>query len=178
MEKYSNTVQQTVKSPENTKVIPKFCKHCPCREQGTKFENCQTTVTRHIWKKYIDTVDDYRYTPWVKDLYNECKQKIERVFADAKVKHSLRYTQLSGLAKVTMQVMLTFAYMNLKKSAKWKGCASFPTSFFASFSNYSFPPDQKHSRLGFYRDVSAFGLQFGGASRRKAGSPWLSIQKF
>ena len=46
------------------------------------------------------------------------KQKIERVFADAKVKHGLRYTQLCGLAKVTMQVTLTFACMNLKKLAK------------------------------------------------------------
>ena len=42
------------------------------------------------------------------------KQKIERMFADAKVKHGLRYTQLRGLAKVTMQVTLAFACMNLK----------------------------------------------------------------
>ena len=61
------------------------------------------------------------------------KQKIERVFADAKVKHGLRYTQLRGLAKVTMQVTLTFACMNLKKLAKWKRRTSSPTSFFAPF---------------------------------------------
>ena len=62
------------------------------------------------------------------------KQKIERVFADAKVKHGLRYTQLRGLAKVTMQVTLTFACMNLKKLAKWKRRSSSLTSFFTSFS--------------------------------------------
>ena len=78
-------------------------------------------------------VDDYRHTPWVKDLYDMRKQKIERVFADAKVKHGLRYTQLRGLAKVTMQVTLTFACMNLKKLAKWKRRSSSPTSFFAPF---------------------------------------------
>ena len=48
----------------------------------------------------------YRHMPWVKDLYDQRKQKIERVFADAKVKHGLRFTQLRGLAKVTMQVTL------------------------------------------------------------------------
>ena len=62
------------------------------------------------------------------------KQKIERVFADAKVKHGLRYTQLRGLAKVTVQVTLTFACMNLKKLAKWKRRTSSLTSFGALFS--------------------------------------------
>lgn len=84
----------------------------------------------------MEKVDDYRHTPWVKDLYDMRKQKIERVFADAKVKHSLRYTQLRGLAKVTMQVTLTFACMNLKKLAKWKRKSSAPTCFLASFSEF------------------------------------------
>ena len=52
---------------------------------------------------YIEQVEDYRHAQWGKDLYNERKQKIERVFADFKVKHGLRYMQLRGLAKVTMQ---------------------------------------------------------------------------
>ena len=42
------------------------------------------------------------------------------MFADAKVKHGLRFTQLRGLAKVTMQVTLTFACMNLKKLGKYR----------------------------------------------------------
>jgi len=48
------------------------------------------------------------------------KEKIERVFADAKEKHAMRYTPYTGLAQVTNWVRLKFATMNLKKLAKWK----------------------------------------------------------
>ena len=112
---------------------PEICKNCPCREQCTKSKDRQKTVTRHVWEEYLEKVEDYRHTPWVKALYDKRKQKIERVFADAKVKHGLRFTQLRGLAKVTMQVTLTFACMNLKKLAKWKRRASSPNSFFVAF---------------------------------------------
>ena len=44
---------------------------------------------------------------------------IERVFADAKEKHGMRWTTLRGLKKLSMQAMLTFAAMNLKKLATW-----------------------------------------------------------
>ena len=109
---------------------PKVCVTCPYRERCTRSKECQKTVTRHVWEPYIEKVEDYRHTQWVKDLYDERKQKIERVFADAKVKHGLRYTQLRGLAKVTMQVTLTFACMNLKKLAKWKRISSSHNYFF------------------------------------------------
>lgn len=112
---------------------PEICQNCPCREQCTKSMSCQKTVTRHVWENYMEQLEDFRHTPWVKDLYDKRKQKIERVFADAKVKHGLRYTQLRGLAKVTMQVTLTFACMNLKKLAKWKRISSLPVGFFFSW---------------------------------------------
>ena len=54
-----------------------------------------------------------------KELYRLRKEKIERVFADAKEKHGMRYTQYRGLAQVTNWVKLKFAAMNLKKFAKW-----------------------------------------------------------
>lgn len=110
---------------------PAICRDCPCREQCTRSKDLQKTVTRHVWEAYMEKVEDFRHTPWVKDLYDKRKQKIERVFADAKVKHGLRYTQLRGLAKVTMQVTLTFACMNLKKLAKWKRKSSSPIAFYA-----------------------------------------------
>ncbi|KRG16593.1 hypothetical protein ACA30_00180 [Virgibacillus soli] len=47
------------------------------------------------------------------------KETIERVFADAKEKHGLRWTTLRGLKKMSMQAMLTFAALNLKKLASW-----------------------------------------------------------
>lgn len=48
------------------------------------------------------------------------KEKIERVFADAKEKHAMRYTPYTGLAQVSNWVRLKFVAMNLKKFAKWK----------------------------------------------------------
>ena len=50
------------------------------------------------------------------------KETIERVFADAKEKHGMRYTRYTGLAQVTNWVRLKFAAMNLKKFAirKWE----------------------------------------------------------
>ncbi|WP_395152221.1 transposase [uncultured Allofournierella sp.] len=55
-----------------------------------------------------------------KELYRLRKEKIERVFADAKEKHSMRYIQYRGLAQVTNWVQLKFIAMNLKKLATWK----------------------------------------------------------
>ena len=128
--KYSTTNREGYREYKSD---PETCKNCPCREKCTKSKGCQKTVTRHVWESYLETVEDCRHTPWIKDLYDKRKQKIERVFADAKVKHGLRYTQMRGLAKVTMQVTLTFACMNLKKLAKWKKKYSSPISLGACF---------------------------------------------
>ena len=49
---------------------------------------------------------------------NVRKETIEQVFADAKEKHAMRYTQYRGLAKVKAEATLRFACMNLKKLAK------------------------------------------------------------
>jgi hypothetical protein len=77
-------------------------------------------VTRHVWEEYLETAEDIRHTPQGKELYALRNQTIERVFADAKEKHGMRYTRVNGLAKVRAQVILTFACMNLMKLAKWK----------------------------------------------------------
>ena len=56
----------------------------------------------------------------IHQLYGKRKETIERVFADAKEKHAMRYRQYRGLAQVTNWVKLKFAAMNLKKLATWK----------------------------------------------------------
>ena len=99
---------------------PKICQTCPKREQCTLSRNHTKVVTRHIWADYSEQAEEYRYVPKYREIYKQRKQTIERVFADAKEKHGMRYTMLRGLAKVTMQVTLTFACMNLKKLAIWK----------------------------------------------------------
>ena len=77
-------------------------------------------MQRHIWKDYEELADDARDTPAYAQLYKRRKETIERVFADAKEKHAMRYTQYRGLAQVTNWVKLKFAAMNLKKMATWK----------------------------------------------------------
>ena len=54
----------------------------------------------------------------MKQLYDQRKEIIERVFADAKEKHAMRYTQYRSLSQVRKWVRLKFATMNLKKFAK------------------------------------------------------------
>ena len=99
---------------------PKICAQCPTRHLCTRSKNCVKTVQRHIWKDYEVLADDARYTPEYKDLYAKRKETIERVFADAKEKHAMRYTHYRGLIPVSNWVRLKFAAMNLKKLARWK----------------------------------------------------------
>ncbi|MDQ9825195.1 transposase, partial [Acinetobacter sp. 163] len=80
----------------------------------------EKTITRHIWQHYIEMAEDIRHTPKYRELYKKRKETIERVFADAKEKHAMRFTQYRGLAQVTKWVKLKFAAMNLKKIALWK----------------------------------------------------------
>ena len=53
-------------------------------------------------------------------MTNTRKETMERIFADAKEKYGMRYTQYRGLTQVTKWVKLKFAAMNLKKMAMWK----------------------------------------------------------
>ena len=98
---------------------PKICASCPTRHLCTRSRDCVKTVQRHIWRDYGELADDVRYTPKYRELYKRRKETIERVFADAKEKHAMRYTQYRGLAQVSNWVKLKFAAMNLKKLAKW-----------------------------------------------------------
>ena len=64
-------------------------------------------------------VEQIRKTERAKKIYAQRKETIERVFADAKEKHAMRYTHHRGLAAVTRWVRLKYAAMNLKKLANW-----------------------------------------------------------
>ncbi len=112
---------------------PKICSNCPTRHLCTHSKDCAKTVQRHIWKDYEELADDARYTPEYQKLYVRRKETIERVFADAKEKHAMRYTQYRGLAQVTNWVKLKFAAVNLKKLAKWKWETSFSRAIFSIF---------------------------------------------
>ena len=97
----------------------KHCKGCPFKERCGANEKGQKVMTRHIWQEYMDLVEQLRRTERGKEIYAMRKETIERVFADAKEKHAMRYTHYRGLARVTNWVRLKYAAMNLKKLAEW-----------------------------------------------------------
>ena len=98
---------------------PSICRNCPCKERCGANENGQKILQTHIWQEYLDIVEALRKTERGKTLYAKRKETIERVFADAKEKHAMRYTQHRGLAHVSSWVRLKYAAMNLKKMAIW-----------------------------------------------------------
>ena len=119
---------------------PNICGACPTRGRCTHSKNCVKTVQRHIWKDYEELADDARYTPEYRELYKKRKETIERVFADAKEKHAMRYTRYRGLAQVTNWVKLKFAAMNLKKLAMWNWRHHFRSLFFTFCLQYAKNP--------------------------------------
>ena len=98
---------------------PSVCLNCPCREKCGANGKGQKLIQRHIWQEYLDVVEGIRKTDLGKSIYEKRKETIERVFADAKEKHAMRYTHMRGLTRVTQWVRLKFAAMNLKKLANW-----------------------------------------------------------
>ena len=94
----------------------KDCSSCPFKEQCTKSPN--KLLKRHVWEKYKEMVmDDYRHSFDCKEVYKTRPEHVERVFADAKGKNGLRYTLFKGKRRVSSEMGLIFAAMNLKKYA-------------------------------------------------------------
>ena len=98
---------------------PERCRNCPSRGKCGANEKGQKVYTTHIWQEYLDIVEAIRKTELGKKIYAQRKETIERVFADAKEKHAMRYTHHRGLTAVTRWVRLKYAALNLKKLANW-----------------------------------------------------------
>lgn len=114
--KYSTTDRDGYREYKSN---PQVCANCPTRHLCTKNKECIETVTRHIWSEYVEMAEEARCTPICQKMYKARQETIERVFADAKERHGMRYTRYTGLAQVRNWVKLKFAAMNLKKFAKW-----------------------------------------------------------
>nr|WP_137608607.1 transposase [Enterococcus pingfangensis] len=95
------------------------CEWWPGLDKGTKNQSHQKLIIRHVWQYYLDVAADLRLTDINKKIYSRRKETIERVFADGKEKHGMRWTKYSGLEKVSLHTMLIFAAMNLKNLATW-----------------------------------------------------------
>ena len=96
---------------------PQDCLKCPLRKQCTESKNHQKIIARHVWEHYKEEANHIRHTDKWKEVYPIRKQSIERVFADGKEKHGLRYTRLKGLKKNQHQILMIFGCHNLKKMA-------------------------------------------------------------
>ena len=94
----------------------------------------------------MEQVEDYRHTRGIKNIYQQRKETIERVFADAKEKHGMRYTQYRGLAKVKMELPLLFGCMNLKKMANWKWKNRHLSLFYSNILQYFIKNKEKWLR--------------------------------
>ena len=118
-----------------------ICRNCPDLERCTASANCVKTVALHLWKDYVEQAEDIRHSDLGKKTYEMRSQTIERIFADAKEKHAMRYTYYRGLKPVTNWVKLKFASMNLKKLALW---LSFFLRYFVHLC-----PSMKRTRFSF-----------------------------
>ena len=72
------------------------CKNCPHRSRCTESSNYTKVVKRHVWESYKEKMEEIRHAKGMKEIYQKRKETIERVFADAKEKHGMRYTQYRG----------------------------------------------------------------------------------
>ena len=110
------------------------CENCPSLNKCTANSTHTKTVLKHLWADYLELAEDYRHTPELRKLYDQRKETIERVFADAKEKHAMRFTYLRGLTRVTNWVSLKFAAIILKRYALHRWGKAFLSFFFDCFS--------------------------------------------
>jgi transcription elongation factor Elf1 len=96
--KYSTTNRDGYREYKSN---PRICENCPSKHKCTESRNCVKVVVRHVWEDYMELAEDVRHSPEGKEIYSLRGQTIERVFADAKEKHFMRYTYYRGLAKLS-----------------------------------------------------------------------------
>lgn len=114
--KYKTTNREGYQQYESN---PYICESCPLRGQCLTGKNNKKQIFRHIWESYYEEAEHIRHSDFGKELYRKRSETIERVFADAKDKHNMRYTHLRGNKKIRMVALLTYSCMNLKKLAMW-----------------------------------------------------------
>lgn len=94
-------------------------KACPLRKKCLSKTGKTKSLVRHIWQESLDEVELVRLTSYHKQYYPLRSKTIERVFADAKENHGMRFTRHKGKNRVLDETRLIFSVMNLKKIALW-----------------------------------------------------------
>lgn len=93
------------------------CRQCPLRQKCTRSRDATKIVTRHVWQKSKERIDQHRLEPKGKRIYKRRKETVERSFADAKQLHGHRYARMRGLSNVREQSLLAAVAQNIKKIA-------------------------------------------------------------
>jgi len=96
---------------------PRICRDCNLLNQCTTSRSHIKIITRHVWEKYKEEVNEHRYGKHGKKLYQRRKETIERSFADSKQLHGHRYAKMRGIKRVMEQCLLAAISQNIKKIA-------------------------------------------------------------
>lgn len=96
---------------------PQDCEKCPYLSQCTQSKNHTKVIMRHVWEEDKEAAEEIRYTAEYKEIYGQRKETIERVFADCKENHGMRFTRLKGKQKNQHETLIIFSCHNLKKMA-------------------------------------------------------------
>jgi len=102
------------------RILGGHCRRCPQRESCLPDTAKQRArfVYRSVHQHEIDQVRRRQNTAAFVAKMIERKWKIEGLFAEAKLFHSLRRARYRGLAKVSIQALMTAMVQNLKRIAK------------------------------------------------------------
>jgi transposase len=97
---------------------PDLCRHCPLLDLCTQSANHVKVITRHVWERSKERIDQHRLMERGRQIYRQRKQTVERSFADAKELHGHRYAKMRGLRNVQQQSLLCAICQNLKIIAR------------------------------------------------------------
>ena len=125
------------------------CGNCPNKEKCLKNYNFKT-IRRHLYEDCLEKAKEIRLSEKGKELYSLRKQTIERVFAEGKEKHGLRYTRYKSRQKNFDMRALLYACLNMKKVKMVWGVIP---SFFLFF-------NEKKLTHEYYSQISFFILKY------------------
>ncbi len=92
------------------------CGACPHKAVCLK-QYAFKTIRRHLYEDCLEKAREYRLSLEGKTIYKMRKETIERVFAEGKEKHGLRFTRYKGRQKNYDMRALLYACLNIKKLA-------------------------------------------------------------
>ena len=98
------------------KIHKSDCRECTFRNTCIKDYSFKT-ITRHLYDDCMLIAKNFRLSEQGKRIYSLRKQTIERVFAEGKERHGLRYTRFKSLKKKFNIRALLYACLNIKKLA-------------------------------------------------------------